>query len=187
MFGWAIATGKKIISLILAFFIIYSFGANYFSKEILDLIFLSFLIGMVLPDIDLITNFLKKFIHSLAIFLFLIGAIVVIFYPASITLANNLCVAVAQPIDPSLKIYCNIIFLSILLIFFYVIARLIVGFFPSENFMHNYLALVFFSIGGYVFLIFLVENEIAVLLSVVFFIAYFIHLAIDSSYHYHKN
>ncbi|MCX8163111.1 MAG: hypothetical protein N3D10_00980 [Candidatus Micrarchaeota archaeon] len=187
MFGWAIATGKKLIAIFLAFLITYSVGPNYFQKELLDFIFLAFLVGMVLPDLDLITNFLKNFIHWLAIFLFILGSALIIFYPSSINIANNVCVSITEPIAANLTVYCNIIFLGILLVFFYIIARMIVGFIPSENFMHSYFALILVSLGCYIFLFFLLGQQQAILLSIVFFGSYFIHLAIDSSYHYHKN
>ncbi|MFN3910065.1 MAG: hypothetical protein ACK4J0_02430 [Candidatus Anstonellaceae archaeon] len=187
MFGWAIASGKKIVAIVIAFALIYSIGTNYYSKQILDLFFLSFLVGMLLPDIDVLTNFLKKFIHSFAIFLFVFGAILVAFYPASVSVSNNLCLSITSEVDKGITTYCNVFFLGLFLVVFYIVARMIVGFVPSENFMHSYLMLIIFAFAGYVFLIFLFEQEMVIFLDAIFFCAYFIHLAIDASYHYHKN
>ena len=187
MFGWAVVTGKKILAAAILCLVIF-FGAPSagFSDSATFTLLYAFALGMIFPDIDVITGFFKKALHSIAIFLFLFALIIIALYPASIQISGEMC---TESLTHSLSgisgigIYCNAATALFFMAICYIIARAVVGWIPEKNMLHSYLMAFLVIVCAAIFSRFTMAESLFLPATLSFAISYFIHLSIDAGYH----
>jgi hypothetical protein len=191
MFGWIIVTGKKILSTILISFVLYLLTPALDLPNSASLLLIySFCAGMIFPDIDMITGFLKRALHSMSVFIFLFLLIVIALYPASIQISGDMC---TESITYSLTgisgfgAYCNAGTVLIVMIIGYIFAQAIVGWIPDRNMLHSYLMMILVIVCAALFSLFSFEKSLFYPTVISFSVAYFMHISIDAAYHHMRN
>ncbi|MFA5108745.1 MAG: hypothetical protein WC492_04415 [Candidatus Micrarchaeia archaeon] len=191
MFGWVIVTGKKILAAVLLMILIHFLSSPLgLSTSASNIVILAFAAGMIFPDLDMVTNFLKQILHSAAIFLFLFTLIVVALYPASIQISGDIC---SESLTYSIfgisgiSTYCNAGTVLIFMGICYIVVRMIVGWFPDGYVLHSYIMALLVTVCAAIFCFFAFDKSIFMPAVVSFAIGYFLHMAIDAGYHHMKN
>ena len=190
MFGWTIVTVKKIVAALILGALIY-FGAsalNFPSSAALTILY-ALAIGMIFPDIDVITGFFKKALHSISVFLFIFALIIIALYPASIQISGDMC---TESLTYSLTgisgigIFCNAATALVFMAICYIIARAVVGWIPEKNMLHSYMMAVLVIVCAAIFSKFALPSNLFLPSLLAFSAAYFAHISIDSGYHYSR-
>ena len=191
MFGWLIVSAKKILSTMLISFVIYLLtpSLNLSASTGLLLIY-SFCAGMIFPDIDIITGFLKRALHSMSVFIFLFLLIVVALYPASIQISGDMCtesLTYAITGISGLGTYCNAGTVLVLMIIGYIFAQAVVGWIPDRDMLHSYMMMILVIVCAALFSLFSFEHALLYPIIICFSVAYFLHISIDAAYHHMRN
>jgi len=191
MFGWVIVTGKKILAAIFIAILIYFLGPSlHLSESATMLVLYALAAGMIFPDLDMITSFLKQALHAATVFLFLFALVVVALYPVSIQISGEMCSeTVTHAIFGIIGIvpYCNAGTALIFMAVCYFLVRIVVGWMPDGYMFHSYVMAVLVTICTALFVRFIFDEILLVPMIAAFAIGYFLHMALDAGYHHLKN
>ena len=190
MFGWLVVTFKKIVAALILAALIY-FGAPSFGfsdASTLTLLY-ALAIGMIFPDIDVITGFFKKALHSIAVFLFMFALIIIALYPASITISGDMCTESLTHLITGISglgVFCNAATALVFMAICYIIARAVVGWIPEKDMLHSYFMAILIIVCAAIFSKFALPSNLFLPALFSFSVAYFAHISIDSGYQHMK-
>ncbi len=142
-------TVKKIIGLIVFAPIVFILGAAVgLNAALSGLLVLGFFLGMVFPDLDVFTGWIRTTFQTMLLIIFLAAGIMV--YPLGWGVIGGFCPAkVIGEIAPALEAVaaCKLGFAVLIGLAAYVLAWLAVSWLPARNSFHSWGAAVMFA-GG---------------------------------------
>lgn len=188
MFGWIVVTIKKLVAALILLALIYFLAPAFnFSADSTMILLYALIIGMIFPDIDVITGFFKKALHSIAVFLFIFALIIIALYPASIQVSGEMCtesLTYSLTGISGLGIFCNAATALFFMAICYIIARAVVGWIPEKNMLHSYFMTLLIIVCAGIFAKFSLPQTLFLPTLLSFCAAYFTHISIDSGYHH---